>query len=121
MMIRREVWLTASSSRNVSLTPKRSSCLPRDACMWKGGSCASCRRPGCPADGLVHEPARSMARMAAVPVLVVCLFWRFLMNLYIFVTLGFCLVLTQVLPADCASATKDDLQGKWKLIEVEKA
>jgi len=35
---------------------------------------------------------------------------------------GICLVLTQVLPrADAVSATKDDLQGKWKLIEVEKA
>ena len=36
--------------------------------------------------------------------------------------LGSCLVLVPVLPeVDGASATKDDLQGKWKLIEVEKA
>jgi uncharacterized protein (TIGR03067 family) len=44
------------------------------------------------------------------------------MNRHFLVALGFCLVLVAVLPAaDAASETKEHLQGKWKLIEVEKA
>jgi uncharacterized protein (TIGR03067 family) len=44
------------------------------------------------------------------------------MNRHVVFVLSLCLVLTPVLPrAVGVSANKDDLQGKWILIEVEKA